>query len=375
MTHPGIADPGANPTLTAALHEALRNASVENVGIIHSMIRTSREVILSEEPDGTHLIIIGFSIDANTGCLSLAKTFDVFGFDDDDDLKRVLALAVSEDVPIYPENRASVPRLAALYESLFAKGFTAEVHGVKRVLKLTVQAAHGASLGEIDDSTVIQPVDYYLKQAANEAQLVRLVEAERVVLALRVAIEELRHELDKNVRDENALQRILTDRPGLLGLEYRQVIPKHSLGNEYELDYAAVTMNGFIHLIEIEPSNLPLFTKSGNPRAELTHAEQQVLDWLDWVDTHREYAASRLPTLLRPTGTVIMGRRTDLTPADAHRLERRNAGWGGTLRILTYDDLVQQGEATLRLLTEGFMGDAAPNRPGHNGLGAKGRRR
>jgi hypothetical protein len=181
-----------------------------------------------------------------------------------------------------------------------------------------------------------------------------LVEAERVIASLTAALDELESELQKNERDENALQRILTSRPSLLGLEYRAIIPKHSLGAEYELDYAAITTNGFVHCIEIEPSNMELYTKAGNPRAELVHAEQQVLDWLDWMDRHREYAAAKLPTLLRPTGTVVIGRRGDLSDKDVLRLERRNAAWSGTLRILTYDDLVDQGRAVLGWLTTGF---------------------
>jgi hypothetical protein len=358
LVRPGLLDPDSNPELTGALRAAWETAGLSDDGFLSSILRTAHEVIFRQEDDGDHFQVIGFALDARTGCLALEKSFDIFGFDDDEDSKRTLALAVSYDIPIYPEDASDVRRLSLLYESLYSAGIHVDQDGQKTRLVPTFKAAHRVDLEDLDHSTKIQPIDFYVREAANRTRLAELVEAERVVAGLRLAIEELSAELAKDVRDENALQRLLTARPSLLGLEYRQVIPKHSLGGEYELDYAAITTNGFVHCIEIEPSTLKLYGKGGNPRAELVHAEQQVLDWLDWMDRHAEYASAKLPTLLRPTGTVVMGRRRDLTDRDVMRLERRNAAWSGTLRVLTYDDLVDQARATLSWLTHGFGPDS-----------------
>ncbi|QGN58983.1 Shedu anti-phage system protein SduA domain-containing protein [Nostocoides sp. HKS02] len=353
---PVLSNPKANPALTAALHEAMAKADLPDSGVQNEIIQAARELIFWEEDDGIHFEVIGFSLDMATGCLMLGRSFEVYGFANDEDAKRTLAIAVAADVPIYPQDESNVQRLVELYESLFTDGIKVpDGEGNEVTLLPRFKAAHSVeATGMANANARFQPADLYMREHSYQERLRQLVEAERVVTNLRHAIRALEVELNRGVRDENALQRILTERPSLLGIEYRQILPKHSLGGEYELDYAAVTNNGFVHCIEIEPSSLSLYSKAGNPRAELVHAEQQVLDWLDWLDRHSEYAASKLPTLLRPTGTVVIGRRPDLSDADVKRLERRNAAWGGTLRVLTYDDLLEQARAILLWLTGGF---------------------
>lgn len=352
---PVVSGPDANPELAEALRQAQAAADLPDRSFWQATFGAAKEVIFRVEDDGPHIAIVGFSLDAKTGCLSLSNQFDVFDMGDDDGVKGTIAHAITHDVPIYPETPSDIPKLVELYESIFAEGFEVPTGDGRRVtVRPSFKDAHNVALEEIDDETRIQPLDYWLRERRNADRIRELVEAERVVVGLQKAVEALEDELKKEVRDEHALQRILTDRPSLLGIEYREIIPKHSLGGEYELDYAAITTSGFVHCIEIEPSTMHLYTKAGNPRADLVHAEQQVLDWLDWLDRHTEYASSRLPTVLKPTGTVIIGRRADLSDQDKVRLERRNAAWNGTLRVLTYDDLLDQARATLSWLTSGF---------------------
>jgi len=115
------------------------------------------------------------------------------------------------------------------------------------------------------------------------------------------------------------------------------------------MDYALEKTTGIWDLAEIEASTLPLFTQKGNPRKELVHAEQQVMDWLRWLERNTSYARENLPGIQRPIGYVIIGR----TPAsDDHRarLKWRNAFFKGDLRILTYDDILFRAKNLLYLL-------------------------
>ena len=75
------------------------------------------------------------------------------------------------------------------------------------------------------------------------------------------------------------LQRCLFRHPILFGAEYIRVIPKFSLGGDFEMDFALQRSSGLIDMVEIENSKHALFTKNGNPRSQLVHAEQQVIDW------------------------------------------------------------------------------------------------
>ena len=116
------------------------------------------------------------------------------------------------------------------------------------------------------------------------------------------------------------------------------------------MDYALARVSGVIDLVEIEASTHPLFTKAGDPRKELVHAEQQVIDWLDWIVRHREYARARLPGLMQPLGYVIIGRTAGMSKEERDRLHRRNSMFRGALHILTYDDLLDRAKTLLKIL-------------------------
>jgi hypothetical protein len=111
---------------------------------------------------------------------------------------------------------------------------------------------------------------------------------------------------------EAELQKCLQGNPILFGTEYREVIPKLALGAEYEMDFALKTWNGEIHILEIEISRKALFTQKLRPSADLVHAEQQVLDWYDWIERFPSYADSQLVNLARPYGYIIIGRAREL---------------------------------------------------------------
>jgi Domain of unknown function (DUF4263) len=103
-------------------------------------------------------------------------------------------------------------------------------------------------------------------------------------------------------------------------------------------------------MLTIEQSKLQLYTKRGDPSSALTHAEQQVLDWLEWVERNSAYARQSMPGLVRPVGFVIIGRRTQLNDKFAQKLERRNQNFNGAIQILTYDDLLEKSKNTLDML-------------------------
>jgi hypothetical protein len=109
-------------------------------------------------------------------------------------------------------------------------------------------------------------------------------------------------------------------------------------------------VSGIYDLVEIEASCHNLFTKGGNPTKELVHAEQQILDWLAWVEKHSAYAREHLPTIQEPIGFVVIGRRLTLSERDQNRLARRNIAFRGTFQILTYDDLLDRAKNLLSLL-------------------------
>lgn len=272
-----------------------------------------------------------------------------------ENIKRYLALALIHDVPVYPNNEEVAPILARFHHDLLLEGFKAPDESGEDVTLVFADSpgANVESLAHFQGMSLtktLSPAEMHLMRRAVLDEIARRDEAGRILAALRLAIEELADLLEATERNENKLQECLTRNPILFGTEYRRVIPKHKLGDEYEMDYALERVSGFVDLVEIEASTHTLFTQKGNPKKELVHAEQQVLDWLDWIERHNPYARDRLPGLVQPTAYVVIGRSNDLSAKDRERLRRRNLVLRGAFQILTYDDLLDSAMNLLRVL-------------------------
>ena len=190
-----------------------------------------------------------------------------------------------------------------------------------------------------------------------QREIGRHSEATRVLAALRFAISELNEALAAGPGNEGELQRVLTHHPVIFGPYYARVQPKFRLGGDYEMDFALVRVSGLVDLVEIEASTHKLFNKRGDAAGPLVHAEQQVLDWLSWLEDYGSLARRDLPELQRPTGYVVIGRDSSLDTNGRRRLAQRNAVFGSALETLTYDGLLERANNLLRQL-EG-LGDAA----------------
>jgi hypothetical protein len=173
--------------------------------------------------------------------------------------------------------------------------------------------------------------------------------------ALRKRIDAFRTLLGTATREEE-VQVFLTSNPVLLAPDATRVTPKVKLGTEYVTDFVVEHHDGEYILVEIEPPSFPIFTKSGDPSARLTHAQQQVEDWKRWVTTNNAYARENIKELAdvtTPQCWVIIGRRPD-TARGRKALVQKNSSLHG-IRILTYDSLIERAEnhlANLKLLSQ-----------------------
>ncbi len=197
---------------------------------------------------------------------------------------------------------------------------------------------------------MITPAELQLMRRAIQQEFERHTEAERILKGLRSAIAELEDCLKDEGRNEGALQKALTLNPILFGAEYIRILPKHTLGSEFEMDYALERTSGDVDLVEIEASNLPLFTKNGNPTNYLIHAEQQILDWLHWIERNHAYVREKLTGIMKPIGYVVIGRKKNMSESDSGRLQQRNVLFRGSIEILTYDDLLTKSKNLLGIL-------------------------
>lgn len=101
-------------------------------------------------------------------------------------------------------------------------------------------------------------------------------------------------------------------------------------------------------LVELEPHSAQIFTKRNSQRHKVTHAVQQVQDWIREIHNN----ASNLPQWLAGNytaeGMVVIGRSKDLTQEQKDTLMINNAK--SNIKILTYDDLLELFQRLIEVL-------------------------
>jgi len=349
---------GELPTKLSELIDALPNrpdAGIEEA--VSGVFKMAKEIIFDiTVHDKITLTPLAWVIDSHTFDYVLTTLFEGI-FDTDEDVKPRLALALADEVPVVPNTDEVAPRLEAIYADLLTSGFTTQSEGTSRRYVLTERARFDPESGIKSDRPVIQPAEValLLKRLRDEQE--QNAEIKAVLARLTAAMTELQELLNATERNEHDLQRCLTKYPIFFGPDYRRVIPKHRLGSDYEMDYALELIDGSVDVMEIEASTHPLYKRGGDPTVALVHAEQQVLDWLAWLDVNSPYARTKLPGVRRACGIVVIGSRARLSEADGERLRWRNMMYAGRLTVLTYEDLLDRCEV-LRALLLGRVQDS-----------------
>ena len=315
-----------------------------------TLMSAAKEVIFDVEDNDRRFHYVTYGINGATDEIELWVSLMSLD-NDDDDVLSTLGLAMVFEVPVYPRNDQIAPALARYQARVHAEGFRF-AKGLKTRYRpeLGVGASPDDAVKQLASQTFLTPADQALIAARLNATLAEHAEAARILASLRAGIEQLKSCLEAEKANEVALQACLKQYPILFGVEYRSVIAKHRLGGEYEMDYALVQASGLVDLVEIEASTHQLYTVKHDPRTALVHAEQQVLDWLDWIERHAEYARKGLPGIARPVGYVVIGRSSAMSDQDKERLRRRNLAFQGHVEVLTYDDLLARAEALVRTL-------------------------
>lgn len=115
-------------------------------------------------------------------------------------------------------------------------------------------------------------------------------------------------------------------------------------GKKYRADLVLQieTDNQRLLLIELERASLPLFTKTGAQFSHVTHALQQVEDWLRFWQEHPKDIPKHLDPTISPAGVVVIGRSRFLSEDDKRRLLSLNMN--RRIQLITYDDLISRIE-------------------------------
>lgn len=172
-------------------------------------------------------------------------------------------------------------------------------------------------------------------------------------------LDELLKRYEDLISDPNTteydLQTFLCEQAIILSPTYERVVSKQQIGvgKQFEIDFVLKLEAERYMLVEIEKPSTPIFTKRGDFSAEFTHAERQMIDFLEWINQNIQTARTVLPGISNPRGVVVIGRRSALDTDGIVRLEAKNSATRSRYEFLTFDDLLDRGKflmTTLRKL-------------------------
>lgn len=214
--------------------------------------------------------------------------------------------------------------------------------------RIEVSAKFGASRwgGAFAKSAAVNDVLTFVS-----AHLMQMRDAQPpdILNGLRMVIKEFEDLLSRTSREED-LQAFLSKHPVLLSPTALNVFPKHPLGSEYITDFVIHQGDGEYILVEVEAASHKLFTGKGDPTAKLSHAQQQVENWRDWVQENVAYAQNNLPGINDPDCWIVMGRDSSLGKKGRKALRRKNKELPH-ITIMTFDDLLKAAGNHLRNLS------------------------
>lgn len=333
----------------------IRENDDKNHSFLLSVMNHCQEIIYTEEDGIKCFDLVIRSLNTETLEILVESGLQLTSLDDPEEFKYIIAIAMLEEVPLFGNTPELHAELEEIQKDIIKNGFVAKIDGESKRIAIkrykSVDSKNGRDLlSELSSSHVLTPGEIKIINEKISSEFQQYTNAENLINYLGQTIVRFEEILKMSVRNENELQNFITENPILFGTEYRRIIPKHLLGSEFEMDYALERFNGVYDLVEIESSNLVLYTKEGNPRKELTHAEQQVLDWQEWLEEKNFYAREKLKDIRSPRGYVIIGRDIKMSVEEKKKLARRNLSFNEKLCILTYDDLLEKAKALLSRL-------------------------
>ena len=158
--------------------------------------------------------------------------------------------------------------------------------------------------------------------------------------------------LNNQPEKEEDLHQYILAHPILLDPFMIELRNKHELGSEFITDFVIRRINNDYVLVEIENSTDKLFRQDGSFTSNLMKAIAQVRDFQAWIIDNLPYAQTKLPGIRHPDGIVVIGRRKDLSTGMIKRLDEENFSRRGHIKILTYDDLLDQARVVYKNMLE-----------------------
>ena len=174
-----------------------------------------------------------------------------------------------------------------------------------------------------------------------EAALSRLDGRAAARKRLAETIEELKRLLEG---PEEPAHQFLKTHPELLCATYDAAWSKFPFGSHVS-DFVFREPHNDYLLVEIEAPYRELFRRDGQQRVALTHAIDQINDWVQHVHENRSVVEAELTGIsATPRKLVVIGRSAALTEGNRRKI-RTMQTQDPKLAVLTYDDVIERARA------------------------------
>lgn len=147
---------------------------------------------------------------------------------------------------------------------------------------------------------------------------------------------------------EEPVHNFLRQHPEFLSPTHERMWPKLPFGNRVSDFVFRESHNDYL-LVEIEAPVRELFRRDGQQREEVTHAINQIADWIQFIADNKREVEEKMGLAgisASPRSLIVIGRSASLTDENRRKLTTLQAQHN-KLRILTYDDLLASCRAHL----------------------------
>ena len=145
---------------------------------------------------------------------------------------------------------------------------------------------------------------------------------------------------------EEPVHQFLKGHPALLCPSHEKCWSKVQFGNTIS-DFVFKEPHNDYLLVEIEAPIRELFRNDGQQRQELTHAINQITDWVQYIQDNKQKVEQELEGIsTNPRIMVVIGRSETLTNENRRKIETLQS-LHNKLRIMTYDDVLINAKQSL----------------------------
>lgn len=167
--------------------------------------------------------------------------------------------------------------------------------------------------------------------------------------------EEICKELEELITqdlEENIYQNFFKEHSAILDPLASSILNQQTLADMWRTDFVIRRLDDEYIFVEIKSPRERPFTNYPHPSRVLSHAIGQITNWYIWVEDNINYARSHgFPGIHSPRGIIVIGRDADLNDSQTRMLKSLNDLLSPRVRILTYDNVIQNAKNIVRNIT------------------------